>query len=411
MVSNERSGQSASANPVWVRGAGVVGRCLALALARQGLPVVLSAPTRDAARPAATDVRAYALNAASVQLLRALRVWDALPLGAATAVYDMRVHGDGFGAAARAPAVVEFSSWQQGVQALAHIVDVAALERALDAAVGFAPHIERLTADQAEARFAHQPSALMALCEGKASQLRQALGVEFQSKSLGQHAIAARLSASLPHRGVAWQWFGEPDVLALLPMDAVGKAGQSGGYALVWSVPSEKAQELMALEAPAFEAQLQAALRLAAPSAGAALGADPGVGELRLCSERSSWPLFHAQAERWCGPGWALLGDAAHVVHPLAGQGLNLGLADVQALSEVIAQREPWRPLGDEKLLRRYVRQRLAPTWAMGQVTDGLLDLFSHPAPWARELRNQGLALVNATSPIKRWLTRRALGL
>jgi 2-polyprenyl-6-methoxyphenol hydroxylase-like FAD-dependent oxidoreductase len=104
-----------------------------------------------------------------------------------------------------------------------------------------------------------------------------------------------------------------------------------------------------------------------------------------------------------------LLGDAAHVVHPLAGQGLNLGLADVAALVEVIRHREPWRALGDEKLLRRYVRQRAAPTWAMGQLTDGLQRLFADDLPLARELRNRGLTLVNHLSPLKRWLTARAL--
>ena len=121
------------------------------------------------------------------------------------------------------------------------------------------------------------------------------------------------------------------------------------------------------------------------------------------------WPLMQANASAWCGPGWVLLGDAAHVVHPLAGQGLNLGLADVAALTAVIGQREPWRGLGDEKLLRRYARERIAPTWAMAQVTDGLLNLFSHEAPALRELRNRGLSLVNRLPPLKRWLTTRAL--
>ncbi|HET6599600.1 MAG TPA: FAD-dependent monooxygenase, partial [Burkholderiaceae bacterium] len=100
---------------------------------------------------------------------------------------------------------------------------------------------------------------------------------------------------------------------------------------------------------------------------------------------------------------------AAHVIHPLAGQGLNLGLADVMALEGVIARREPWRALGDEKLLRRYARARVAPTWAMAQVTGGLLELFSRNAPAVRELRNHGLTLVNRLTPLKRWLAARAL--
>ena len=133
-------------------------------------------------------------------------------------------------------------------------------------------------------------------------------------------------------------------------------------------------------------------------------------GTLRLASVRAQWPLVLAQAERFSGPGWVLVGDAAHVVHPLAGQGLNLGLADVAALAEVLAARESWRPLGDAKLLARYARARTGAVRAMAQVTDGLLHLFADPKPWVRELRNRGLNLANRLQPLKRLLTGRALG-
>jgi len=368
---------------VHVLGAGIVGRCLALALARAGLRVALQAePARARGDSQDDDVRAYALNAASVELLRGLKVWDALPPGAATAVLDMHVQGDAHGAA------IDFSAWQQRVSALAWITDAAVLERELASAVRFAPHIDVITDPQARVE-----APLKALCEGKASATRAALGVTFERHDYGHQAIAARLTSDRPHQGIARQWFRAPDVLALLPFDSPQPAHS---YALVWSLPNDRVAELLALDAPAFEAALMAAT-----------GAEAGT--LRLASARAAWPLMQARASAWCGPGWVLLGDAAHVVHPLAGQGLNLGLADVAALVDVISNREPWRSLGDEKLLRRYARERVAPTWAMGQVTDGLLNLFSNEAPALRELRNRGLSLVNRLSPLKRWLTARAL--
>ena len=362
---------------VQVLGAGIVGQSLALALARAGFTVALRPEQVRSAT--SDDVRAYALNAASVELLRSLKVWDSLPAHAATPVLDMHVQGDAPNAA------LDFSAWQQRVDALAWITDAAVLERELAQAVRFAPHISLVDAEV--------ESTLTALCEGKASATRAALGVKFERHNYGHTAIAARLTASRKHQGLARQWFGSPDVLALLPFDA---PEPEHSYALVWSLPEARAKEMLALDSSAFEAQLMFA------TSGAA-------GELKLASQRAAWPLMLARAHAWAGPGWVLLGDAAHVVHPLAGQGLNLGLADVAALTRVLAARESWRALGDEKLLRRYARERLAPTWAMGQVTDGLLRLFSHPQPLAKELRNRGLTLVNQLSPLKRWLTQRAL--
>jgi 2-polyprenyl-6-methoxyphenol hydroxylase-like FAD-dependent oxidoreductase len=361
---------------VQVRGAGIVGLALSLALARIGLRVAL---LPDAGAPHGPDVRAYALNAGSVALLKGLKVWDALPANAATPVYDMLVSGD------RPPGRIEFTAWQQRVAELAWIVDAAVLERELGSAVRFAPHVRLVEAAQ--------PAALTALCEGRASATREALGIAVDRLDYGQRAVAARLVADRPHQGVARQWFRAPDVLALLPLDTP-EPGRS--YALVWSLPDADAQAMLAADPAAFEQALAQA------SGGEA-------GALVLASQRASWPLALATAQRWCGPGWVLLGDAAHVVHPLAGQGLNLGLADVAALAQVIAGREPWRSLDDERLLRRYVRRRVAPTWAMGRVTDGLLRLFSHDAAPVRELRNRGLTLVNRIAPVKRWLTARAL--
>jgi 2-polyprenyl-6-methoxyphenol hydroxylase-like FAD-dependent oxidoreductase len=164
----------------------------------------------------------------------------------------------------------------------------------------------------------------------------------------------------------------------------------------VWSLPAAQADELLALSDADFEARLNEAT-------------GGKVGRLSLDGPRAAWPLSLASAKPLCGPGWVLVGDAAHVVHPLAGQGLNLGLADVLSLAAVIAAREPWRSVGDEQLLRRHVRARALPTLAMARVTDGLLHLFANDQPVVRELRNRGMTLLNHLAPIKRLLTAKAL--
>jgi 2-polyprenyl-6-methoxyphenol hydroxylase-like FAD-dependent oxidoreductase len=412
---------------VLVRGAGVVGLAGALALSRLGLNVALldwqaapgaAAPVSGATSVAAAtaarastaasattgspaaitapaavpDLRAYALNAASVALLQTLKVWDALPADARTPVYDMRIEGD------QAGAVLEFSAWSQTVGELAFIVDAAALEATLRDAARFAPHLTRVQAPV--------PAALTVLAEGRDSATRQAYGAGWPVHAYGHSAIAARLVASLPHNGLARQWFRSPDVLALLPFDRP-ELGRS--YGLVWSMPTPQAQALLALP----DAQFEQALMAATGGAAGPTGLGGAIGALALSGPRASWPLASGHAERVFGPGWVLVGDAAHVVHPLAGQGLNLGLADVACLAQVLADRaaqEPWRELGDERLLARHARQRQAATRAMGLVTDGLLQLFSHPSPLARELRNRGLTLLNQLAPLKRALAAQALG-
>ncbi len=362
---------------VRIHGSGIVGRALALKLARQGLAVGIDARPAAAGGEQSADVRAYALNAASVELLRELKVWDGMAPDARTAVYDMRIAGDARGALA-------FSAWQQTVPALAWIVDAAELENVLETAIRFAPAVATV---DAEAK-----AGLTVIAEGKAAAAREKLGVAFERHAYGHSALAARVVADVPHAGVARQWFRAPDVLALLPFD---RPQPESSYGVVWSMPQAEAGRL----AQASDAEFDQAL--AAATGGAA-------GALRVQGARATWPLMQAAAGEIVGPGWALVGDAAHVIHPLAGQGLNLGLADVTALAKVLADRESWRALGDEALLRRYARARLWPVRAMAGAVDGLWQLFS--APGLRGLRNHGLTLVDQLSPLKRFLVSRALG-
>ena len=364
---------------VCIRGGGVVGHTLALLLARERLRVALVVQPPASVDPQAvtpTDVRAYALNSASRQLLEDLRAWPNAP--AITPVLDMQVWGGDANP-------LNFSAQSVQQSALAWIVDVPALESQLSQAVRFQPQIDVLPAPV--------EAALQVVCEGQRSSSRNEFGASWTVKPYGQNAVAARLLSDKPHAGMARQWFKNGEILALLPI-----AGPEGNaVALVWSVSAERAGALQKLSDDEFCAALQA-------------DCGPLPGHLRLSSARASWPLALSNADRWVGPGWALAGDAAHTVHPLAGQGLNLGLADVSALAGVISQREYWRGLGDEKLLRRYERARKADVATMGTVTDGLHSLFAQPDARWQALRQWGLQRFAHSGPLKAWVVRQATG-
>jgi len=384
---------SSKAFDICVSGSGAVAKALALALAGDGWRVALAGQF-DSGAEAAPDVRTYALNARAIALLERLRIWPQLK-ASSTQVDAMQIRGDGRGALA-------FSAWQQCVPELAWIVDAAVLERLLGEALRYAPRVD-VVPPLSSAGVAPVQADLLAICEGKHSGTRAALGVEFDRTDYGHWGVAARLTATQPHRGVARQWFRSPDILALLPFhDPVPGAS----YGLVWSLPKARAEALLALPPDEFVMALQQAMAEADP-AGAV-----EVGSLCLSSSVAAWPLALAKAQRWHGPGWVLVGDAAHQVHPLSGQGLNLGFADVDTLSTVLAEArrsEPWRSAGDDRLLRRYVRRRALPTQTMQALTDSLLNLFADDRQPVKELRNTGMTLLDRVPAVKRWLVSRAL--
>lgn len=363
---------------ICIRGAGIVGRTLALQLASKRLRVALTKPLP--LTDGHSDVRAYALNQPSKELLESVRCWPDAPY--ATPVLAMQVHGDDRGQ-------VSFSAAEQGVPALNWIVDVPPLEAQLAEAVRFQPLIDMVDAPV--------DAALTVVCEGRASQTRAEFGVEFEVTPYGQSALAARVQCAQPHQQVARQWFNQGEILAFLPL-----GGATGNLcALVWSVHPDRAAELKNLEPTEFCQALEAA------SHGA-------MGALTLTSERNVWPLQQAQAHRWSGSdargAWVLAGDAAHNVHPLAGQGLNLGLGDVAELVRVLDARPYWRSVGDPKLLRQYERARKADLALVGNAGDALQRLFNHSHPALQTLRNLGMSGFEASSPIKQWVARQAMG-
>ena len=362
---------------VGIRGAGVVGKTLALLLARQGLRVALQA---SAVSPA-PDIRAFALNRASKALLQDLRAWpvDVCP------VQHMRVHGDTDG-------LVHFDTDSQPTEAaLAWIVQAQALDTSLQTALEFAPLVQRVE---------HQePCALSVICEGASSATREALGVEFVQSPYAQSAIAARVQVAFSHQNTAWQWMQGGEVCALLPL---GVAAPGNSMALVWSVEHAHAHSLQSMDDTQFAQALSAATHQA-------------LGAVHIDSVRAQWPLQCAQATRWVGSSatlgaWALAGDAAHTVHPLAGQGLNLGLADVAQLVRVLAEKEYFRGLGDMRLLRRYERARKADAQAVQWATDGLQRLFAHDDDRLRSLRNWGMQAFDRLKPLKSVVVQQAMG-
>ena len=368
---------------ICIRGAGIVGRALALHLAAKQLRVALIAPAPSAPvidSPAALDIRAYALNQASRDVLEAVRCWP--DNRNATPVLAMQVAGDDGGQ-------VGFTAAEQGRAALNWIVDVPALEEQLAQAVRFQPLIDIVSAPAV--------ATLTAVCEGKASATLKEWGVHTEVTPYDQWAIACRVRTARPHVQTARQWFNQGDILAFLPLE-----GESGNLcAVVWSVTPERAQDLLRVPDSEFCVALEEASHHA-------------VGELALEGERASWPLQHAVAQRWSGSGlqgaWVLAGDAAHTVHPLAGQGLNLGLGDVAELVQVLTTRPYWRSVGDAKLLRQYERARKAEFALMGQANDALQQVLTRVHPGLQALRNWGMNRFDQSGPIKHWVASRAKG-
>jgi len=389
---------------VVVCGAGIVGLAAVVALARRGQRVGLLGP---AAPMPPTDrntycPRVYAISPASQDFLARIGVWRALPAERIAVVKAMDIHGDADGR-------VQLHAWQAARAELSWIVESSEIERALTQAVHILgiPWLQETCEWERGARQDEKPGALLAAsgrrlrpdlivaADGARSRLRAAAGLTVTSRPYGATGLITHVNAERAHGGTAFQWFRDDGVLALLPMPDTDDGPQAS---IVWSMKDESAQALLAMDPPAQRIELSR--RLCEATAGR-------LGELRARMPLQGFALT-LDNSAMIAPGMALVGDAAHRVHPLAGQGLNLGLGDVEALTEVVAGREAFRSPGDPAVLRRYRRTRAEPVFAMTLATDGLARLFNSglaPVAW---LRNAGMRWVDGLPFVKRQLIERA---
>jgi ubiquinone biosynthesis UbiH/UbiF/VisC/COQ6 family hydroxylase len=384
---------------ILVCGTGIVGLAAALSLARTGFQVTLLGP-RNAVPVYDTNTycpRVYAVSAASQAFLQQLGVWNMLNHDRVVPVQAMDIQGDASGR-------VQLNAWQAATTNLAWILESSELERVLQQAVSLmgvnwiAENFRSLQAGTVRTESGRSlPFDLLVGADGAGSAVRKAAGIGHTSRPYGYTGVVAHLNAELPHQNVAWQWFTGESVLALLPMPDTDTGPQ---VSMVWSMPAAQATDLLAMPQDQRSSWLASHLNAAT---GGQLGA------LSLRSSVHGFPLF-LESSGMAVQGVALVGDAAHRVHPLAGQGLNLGLGDVQALLQCLENKEPFRPAGDERIMARYRRARAEPVRAMSLATDGLHKLFAIQAPPVVWARNLGMHCVDRVPFIKRFLINAAAG-
>lgn len=374
-----------------ILGAGLNGAALAAALRQGPHSVAVVEPMPPAAPEEAWDPRIYAYSPGNVEWIKDLGGWpDSVR---AQAVYQMRIHGDGAGR-------LTFDALDAGLSELAWIAENSRLQAALWDTFRGHHNVQIYTTPAAsvawgEAGAAHQlhladgtvlSARLLVAADGANSWLREQAGIGFAIEDYQHVGVVANFETSKAHRGVAYQWFRADGVLAYLPL-----AGQR--MSMVWSTPPEHAAELQALSAD------ELALRVA--EAGAHT-----LGELRCVTPAVGFPLKRRRAHEWVRPGLVLLGDTAHTVHPLAGQGVNLGFRDSRLLAEVLSSGgDP----GEIGRLTAYAARRREDVHSMQFTTGSLKKLFARDDGLTRGLRNLGLTVTDHFDPLNQMLARHAI--
>jgi ubiquinone biosynthesis UbiH/UbiF/VisC/COQ6 family hydroxylase len=382
---------------VVVVGGGLVGLSAALALERAGLRAALVEP--QAPRPApdddSWDQRVYAISPGTASFLDTLGAWQSLPPERIACVEAMEIYGDD--GASR----LEFSAYDAGLRELAFIVENRLLQQALWQAVAgteirvFCPAgCAALELGAREATLwltdgTELASRLIVGADGADSWVRAQAGLAARRLDYGQLGVVANFTCGIPHDGLAFQWFRRDGVLALLPLPG-------DRVAMVWSVVTERAERLLRLT----PAELAAEVREASHGR---------LGALGVITAPAGFSLQLQRVAQMARPRVALVGDAAHNVHPLAGQGVNLGFRDARVLAVTLSTREGRYDCGETALLRRYERARAEDVALMQLTTHALQKLFNNDAVWLAGARNTGLKLVNLQPQLKNFLVRRAV--
>lgn len=387
-------------------GAGMVGSALALALQHSGLEILLLDGSPLSIKPfdqqSAFEPRVSALSAASQRILERLGAWQGISERRLSPYSDMRVwDGSGTGQ-------IHFSAASVHAEVLGHIVENRVvqdglLERLHDSEIGLLANARleqmRRSGDDwlltlADGRTLRAPLVIAA--DGANSAVRRLTGCETREWDYLHHAIVTSVRCAQPHQATAWQRFTDEGPLAFLPLL---RDGQQDWCSIVWSTTPEQAEHLMALSDEGFCAGLERAFE---GRLGSVLQADP-----RVCV-----PLRQRHAKRYVAEGLALIGDAAHTIHPLAGQGVNLGFLDAAVLAEELQHAyERGERLADIRVLSRFERRRMPHNLALMAAMEGFERLFqADPLP-LRWLRNSGLKWVEQLPEAKALFVRQALGL
>ncbi len=382
---------------VLIAGGGMVGGTLACALGDSGLKVGVIDPQAAVAAGRERGLRVSAITLASQTVFENVGAWAGMRTQAAP-VEAMRIWED--------DSVLNFDSAEIGEPCLAWIVENSVIVAALAERVGRFANVDVLSpARVVTAQFGDErvnvrledgrelQTKLLVGADGADSQVRRAAGIGWTRHDLGQSAIVAVVHTEHPHARSAYQHFLPSGPLAFLPLD------DPQAVSIVWSADQERAAALLSLDDAAFNIELQAAF-------------GDSLGNVRLASARAAIPLALGFARDYSAQRAVLIGDAAHTVHPLAGQGVNLGILDAAALAEVLlAAAGQKRDLGAPALLRRYERARKGADVSMQAVTGGFRYLFGSRLPGLRALRSAGLRLTNQLPPLKDFFMRRASGL